>query len=124
MPFLNSAVMTPHKGGRWKMLEPFNYLAVGDNLITIPKGFVHDLASIPKVFRMFFSVNGPHRNAAILHDWGYYKGGYVSEYLKLKRVQVDKLFLNAMKETGVGYFKRYAMYYAVRVGGFRSFGPR
>jgi hypothetical protein len=76
-------------------------------LIIVPEGFITDLASIPRVFRILFVKNGKHRAAAIVHD-------YLCRQ-EFNRVLADKIFLEAMKVSKVGRFKRYAMYYAVRI---------
>jgi len=124
MPFMNKAIMEPYSDERWRMIEDFDYLTEDDRFIRIPHGFVHDLASIPRVFRLFFSVNGRHREAAILHDWLYHNQGLVSEFKRFTRAESDKLFLEAMKSSGVGYFKRHSMYWGVRVGGFIAWSSK
>ena len=118
MPFLSEAIMRPYKGDKWQMVEPLDYRTEDGEFIRVPVGFVHDLASVPRVLNIFFRKHGHHTNAAILHDWGYYKKGHVAKGVKLSRSKVDKLFLEAMKASGVGYFQRKMMYYAVRLGGF------
>jgi len=105
---------------RWKLLNPLEYGSSGGLFVHIPRGFVTDLASIPKALRVFYSVNGEHREAAVLHDWGYYKLGHVAVGIQLTRLQVDELFLEAMEDLGVGWFKRHSMYWGVRMGGWAS----
>jgi len=122
-PF-DELVVKPIKNQRWKLLAPLQYRTKTGVFIHISSGFITDLASIPKALRLFYSVNGNHREAAVLHDWGYYKSGHVSKGVQFTRAQVDKLFLEAMKELGVGWFKRHSMYYAVRVGGWASWGNK
>jgi hypothetical protein len=77
-------------------------------LVRVPKGFVTDLASIPRIFRFFFVKNGRHRAAAIPHDYLCRLGKKVS------RVTADKIFLEAMKVLGVPRRRRWPMYWAVR----------
>lgn len=120
MPFLTEPVMKPYDSNKWRMVEDFDYVTQGGDFIRIPHGFIHDLASIPRGFNLFFRKHGDHTRAAILHDWCYHTKGQITPKIKLTRLQSDELFLMAMKECGVGYFKRCMMYYAVRVGGFLS----
>jgi len=110
------------KNQRWKLIAPLDYEAKKGFKVRVRQGFVTDLASIPKALRVFYTVNGEHRKAAVLHDYCYYKLGSVAPYIKLNRKEVDELFLEAMKGLGVGWFKRYSMYFAVRVGGWASWG--
>jgi hypothetical protein len=54
----------------WALAAPIKW--VSSTLITtIPLGFKTDLASIPKIIRNIFDVDGRSREPAILHDWLY-----------------------------------------------------
>lgn len=116
--FLSALVVTSAGENQWRLIEELNYYMDDGHFISVPIGFVTDLASIPRPFRNIFSVNGNHREAAVLHDWGYFRQGAVTDGLVLSRSEVDALFLQAMERSGIGLFKRKAMYYAVRLGGF------
>ena len=77
------------------------------------RGFICDGASIP---RIFWTVMGHPfdyrwRSASILHDWFYRRGG-------VTRKQADKIFYDGLRYKGVRKTKAWAMYLAVRVGGF------
>lgn len=78
----------------------------------IKKGFVFDGASIPKLFWNVIGspFTGKYKEAALVHD-----ALYASEYFKRK--ECDDIFLDLMERADVGYFKRYTMYWAVRIGG-------
>lgn len=118
MPFLTEAVMKPYAGNKWRMVEDLDYITQKADFIRIPHGFIHDIASIPVPINLFFRKHGRHTNAAILHDWCYHTKGQITGKIKLTRLQSDELFLAAMSECGVGYFKRHSMYWGVRLGGF------
>jgi hypothetical protein len=55
--------------------KPFEYCydKTGD-VITVPRGFVTDLASIPSPVSVFLKPDGPYAQAAIVHDY-LYAGG-------------------------------------------------
>jgi hypothetical protein len=116
MPFMTPLITRADEGTQWILEEPLVY-AMPDLRITVPARFVCDLASIPRVFRLVIPVNDRHRQAAVLHDWLYYKRGKLPSG-HLTRAQCDRIFLNAMAETGVPRWKRYSMYFAVRAGGY------
>ena len=78
-------------------------------LIIAPEGFVTDLASIPRIVRMFIVKNGRHRAAAIVHDWLCKLGKDFDRRL------ADKIFLEAMKILGVPRIRRRLMYWAVAI---------
>jgi hypothetical protein len=46
--------------------------------VTVPRGFVTDLATIPVYFWWAIKPTGRHGHAAILHDWLYWEQGSVS----------------------------------------------
>lgn len=85
--------------------------------ITVPRGFITDLASVPPPFRNLLDTNGTSRKAAVLHDWLYCTQ-------RCDREQADRLFRFALMRTQTGPIAR-AMYYSgVRLGGWRYYGER
>lgn len=96
--------------------EPFvtavNHIAdIDGRRIEIPEGFTNDLASIPAIGRPLIKKVGRHSWAALVHDWLY-------DQQIGTRKEADKIFLDIMKKHGVSWWKRSAMYRAVRVGGW------
>lgn len=85
--------------------------------VVIPKGFVTDLASIPRGFRWLITVNGKHRKAAIVHDYLYALRGVIVGRNPLTRKECDVVFLEAMEVCDVNWPTRKTMYAAVRAGG-------
>lgn len=117
MPFLTNPGLQPHKKTMWKLLEPLDYGTNDGRLIRVPAGFITDLASIPVPLNLFIRRAGLHRQAAILHDWLYANNGLIRGLI-LSRLGCDELFFEAMESSGVGYFKRYSMFWGVRSGGW------
>lgn len=78
--------------------------------ICVPKNFVTDFASIPRVFWRLFLPSGLHREAAVVHDWLYFSGDRA-------RAVCDAIFLEAMESLGVSRWRRQFMFLAVRIGG-------
>lgn len=79
-------------------------------------GFKTDLASIPQVLRSLIPQVGKHIQPAIFHDLIYRTVGHWG----LDRSQADDMLLAGMKYTGVRYTRRYAIYWAVRSGGWAA----
>lgn len=111
MIFRSEPVLRVADDGRWILEMPVVYMTRTDEIIIVPAGFLTDLASIPRIFQTLFPVNGRHRSAAIVHD-------YLFVIQDRPRAAVDKIFLEAMEDCGVGWFQRRAMYLAVRTGGW------
>ena len=98
----------------WIVDRPGVYHYDGE-VIEIPRGFVTDLASIPKGLRWLVPVNGKHRLAALLHDYMY--------YMELDdRIDCDLAFIEEMERQGVRYIKRQAMFAMVRMFGKKHYG--
>lgn len=74
--------------------------------VVVPEGFQTDFASIPRVFRPIHPVNGKHRLPAVVHD------SLVRERTFDRRL-ADRIFLEAMRVSGVKRWRRYQMYWAV-----------
>lgn len=110
MSWLTPYPMQPIGDDHWIMLQHAIYKTRSGELIHVPKGFLTDLASIPQVIQNVIPVNGRHRGPSVLHDLG-----FVIQDRSF--MQVNKLFLEAMADSGVNLVLRYAMFSAVSTGG-------
>lgn len=108
MPFLDELDVRVLPGSKYLVLSPFRYQC-GDGVIRVDKGFKTDFATIPRPFRPFITGHDNTRKPAVIHDY-LYRHGYGT------RKGADQIFLQAMKEAGVKWFKREAIYRAVRIG--------
>ena len=119
--YKGSIVVKPLEDGIfWELLEEFSFKTKDTpEFICVPKGFLTDFASIPRVFWTFVGspASGKARRAAVCHDYLYKFG----KHLGIKRKKADEIFLELMKEDGVGYIKRYSMFWAVRAAGSSSY---
>lgn len=102
-------------GPWWRILSPFVYYSeMLDTEIVVPKGFVLDFASVPRVpvaYWLFGSrANGPAAVHDLLYRWGEYS-----------RSIADSVFLEAMAVDGYSVFTRYPMYWGVVLGGYWSY---
>lgn len=107
-----AATTTEFADGRfWVQEKDLNY-QIGDTqeVITVPAGFVHDGASIPRILHVAIPKTGWYGRAAIIHDYLYWSQ-------LCTREQADNLMLIAMKESNVSTFDRVAIHIAVRKGG-------
>ena len=96
---------------RWCVSRTFKYY-IGyegsNNVIIVPKGFITDGASIPRIF--WTIVGHPFSEfaqAAVLHDFLYDRRIYT-------RKRSDEIFYEAMGVLKVSKWKRMVMYQAVR----------
>ncbi len=107
--------------------------------INTPKGFVSDLASIPKWLQWLFKPDGKWAKAAALHDFLYalmpYEKGYTGYWRTHKsttknklmlskldsRKVIDSIFYIAMRKSDVNPVIAFAFYSMVRLFGGKYF---
>lgn len=124
--FLTELDLTPLADGRnWRLLSDLTYCvdtSSGGDVITVPKGFVTDLASVPRPIWNLWPPFGKWDRASVLHDYGYrHEGVYVGSKFVYSKSQVDGFFRDAMKLEGVGLITRNILYRAVSWFGRGSF---
>jgi hypothetical protein len=98
---------------RWKLLHEFHY-----KHLTVPKGFITDFASTPQLFWNILPPWGRYGKAAVIHDYLYQNAGRIDHKIYTRKY-ADVMFRNAMKELGVKRWKRFVMYWGVRLGGWK-----
>lgn len=94
---------------------------LGEILVPAERGFRTDLTSTPALFTWLVPKTGAHLPAALIHD-GLVPGGadgatsYVSsEGHVIDRVSADRVFRDAMADTGTGVVRRWIVWAAVTV---------
>ena len=103
---------------RWKkndsemneLLAPLIYTASDGTTYTVPKGFTTNFASIPRIFWSIITPTGKWSNASVLHDF-LYDNGYK---IGVSRKKADKIFYDAMIDSGVSRITANIMWFCVR----------
>jgi len=113
MPFLGDVVVKPigPDGKRWELVQSFDYQGSKDTF-TVPEGFTTDFASVPRFVVWLIPRYGRWTQAAILHDYLW----HLARQKEFKKHEADGIFNRAMRELGVPYLRRWAMWAAVRWG--------
>jgi len=100
-------------------------------IITVPAGFVTDLASIPRWCWTLLPPDGPWVKAAIVHDFLYATRGTgqwkrrsdgITRAQPYSRREADDIFREALENRGVDALRRFILWAAVRVGGAFGWG--
>ena len=91
-----------------RLTEDLIYKDVNLGLITVPNGFVSDLASIPQCVQSIVSKVGPYDGAAAIHDWLY-------SIQTTSKSEADHIFLRVMKASSVKFLLRQTIFWAVRL---------
>lgn len=90
------------------------YISDKGYIISVPRGFATDFASVPFWLDGIVPSFGPWAKAAIIHDYLYAGHGAKRG---LTRAWCDNVFREALKACGVSLWRRNAMWAAVRLGG-------
>ena len=112
--FIKKSALFVERDRNWSLQGPVVYRDGAGREIVVPKGFITDLASVPRALWNLFPPFGSYTFAAVLHDW-LYRTGIVS------RAVADATFLEAMESLGTGGFTRRVLYFAVRLFGGSSY---
>ena len=110
--FTTPAIVEVKGSYDFKLVENFEYYITDEQAekITVPKGFVTDFASVPRIFWNIIPPIGRYTKACIIHDYMY------DNAIKTKK-EADLIFYQAMQVLGVPKWKRLIMYWAVRMFG-------
>jgi hypothetical protein len=112
MSHFQTALVAEAVDGGWRLHAPLVYYSdVLGRTVTVPTGYVTDLASVPRLFRFIVPVaNAKNRRAAVVHDYlCTHPEGLVKD-----QKQADMVFREALSVVGVGRFRSAALYYPVR----------
>lgn len=98
----------------WAVVSPLVWESPGQRIV-VPRGFLTDLASIPKFLRNIFDPNGYAREPAVLHDWNY------RTHL-MTRAQCDQLLHDSLIACGESKTVAWCYKSGVRLGGAAPYG--
>lgn len=112
--FLSKLVMENATGcddGRWRLTRALVYQSdVAGQTFSVPRGFVTDLASVPRLPVVYLLAGGTSNEAAVVHDWLY-------TTQPVPRSIADRVLREASAVTCVPAWRRWLMYWGVRIGG-------
>jgi Protein of unknown function (DUF1353) len=112
----NPALVVLPRPDYWAVVAPLVWDSPTLHL-TIPVGFITDLASIPKVLRNTLDVDGRSRAPAILHDWL-----YCTQHST--RAFADSMLREALGEYGENAATAWVYWAGVRLGGWLPWSER
>lgn len=109
--FFPEPVVRPSGRALWEVVEPYNF-----NGFTVPRGFITDFDTIPRLPVIFAAFKGRTRAAALVHDYLYSIG--------FDRYEADRTFLRMMVAEGVRLRHAFPIYLGVRLFGWLFHGPK
>ncbi|AOZ01304.1 hypothetical protein BKK81_12110 [Cupriavidus sp. USMAHM13] len=109
---------TGQDDGLWRLVEPLVYQSdVAGRTFEVPPGFETDLASVPRLPVVYLLAGGTSNEAAVVHDFLYTKH-------PVRRAVADAVLREASAVTGVPAWRRWLMYWGVRLGGGPHWGGK
>jgi hypothetical protein len=101
-----------------------------EELIIIPRGFVTDLTSVPRIVWSFYPPDGPWAKAAVIHDFLYFTSGTgvwhthrgITRAAPYSRIEADDILKQAMADRKIGKWEQLVIWTAVRLGGAGGWG--
>ncbi len=102
----------------WRLTQDlvFESAVLGRNIV-VPKGFVTDFASVPRLPFAYLVAGGHAEAPAVIHDYLYRRGGST-------RAQADAVFREAMAADDQPWWRRNLMWAAVRLFGWSTYPDR
>lgn len=98
--------------GRWRLVRSLVYESdVAGQTFSVPRGFVTDLSSVPRLPLAYLLFGGTSNEAAALHDWLYTEK-------PVPRRLADAVLREASAVTGVAAWRRWPMWLGVRLFGW------
>lgn len=120
--FLANAILQRIRGqDLWIVKEDFDVILDDGRLIVVPAGFITDKASVP----LGWIIKRDDKriiDGALVHDYLYFTQQIDGEWIKRK--EADQILIAICKWAGMGWFKRNAVYFGVRTGGWAFFNKR
>lgn len=111
--FLDSLCVTEISDSIFEICDhAFRYQSdVAGKTFTAPVGFFTDFASVPRIGIIYAMLGDTAHEPAVIHDWLYY-GAFVP------RDVADNVLFEAMGVIGLPFWRRYPIYWGVRIGGW------
>lgn len=104
----------------YKTKAIIDFILPDGRVCRIPRGFEWDGASIPKAAQWLIGKPmGKYALAALLHDWLY--ASRILGTTRKGRIEADELFYTVMEQLRISWWRRKAMYRAVRIGGYYAY---
>jgi len=104
----------------WILEAPLVYQSDMLGEVTIPAGFVTDLASTRHIPGVSFLWGSTAHREGVLHDYAY----RIDSNPVCSFSMANSLFLEAMEARGKGFFTRYPLFFGVWIGGYFSYHER
>lgn len=108
--------LIPRPNRLWELAGPLRFKSNRYGLICVPKGFVTDLASVPRLLWAYLPPFGNYTRSAVIHD-----ALYTFQQINgqpITRKIADRILNEAMGDDDTGNWERNIIFIGVRLGGW------
>lgn len=103
--------------GLWKLVEPLVYKSdLLAEAVIVPRGFVTDLESCPRLPVVFAAFGAMADRAAVVHDYLYTRPDLCA------RATADAVLKEACRVSGLPGWRAFGIWLGVRIGGGGHYG--
>jgi hypothetical protein len=103
------------EGDQWFLREKLVWLAKSGHRVCVPRNFVTDFASVPRLLWTLLPQWDGYGPAAVMHDYLYWAQ-------IVPRAKADEYMLEAMRDQNVSWLKRSVVYLGMKAGGWIAWG--
>lgn len=112
-----------NKVNQYKLVYGLNIQLSNGQYIWIPKGYVWDLASVPRVFQSIISTDNDAEIAYLIHDFLYENKIGTREFADKEMLKWAKV-TNGTDKISIRNIDNYIRYYAVRLCGGKIYNKK
>ena len=116
-PVKYSRIINGEKWKRYKLEKEIKVKLSNKEIITIPKGFIYDLSSSPRILWTILPPDGDFAIAALIHDFLYENRLFSREFCD-KEMLKWSIKMNGTKKISIRNFDNYIRFYGVRIFGY------
>ena len=122
-PVIKSRVFGNNNINYYRLVEPLDILLTTGDIIVVPKDFVWDLASSPKIIHNIISSDSDAELAFLIHDY-LYRTKFLSKEKSDKEMLLWSIALNGTQRWSFKNIDNYLRYWAVKLFGRKSYNTK
>jgi|SRR5690625_4752075 len=108
----------------YELLDSLKFELSNGDVITIPKGFIWDLSSVPRFLWSLFAPDGDYEIASLIHDYLYINKTYSRKFADKEMLIWSRVLNSTSNKWSIRNLDNWVRYYAVRGFGWIVWNKR